>query len=146
MDKADIGAIGERLVLVELLKRDVEVAVPVVDRGLDLIAFATAPTPRAVPLQVKTTPGANFTVHRAWERVGGLVIVYVFDVATRPSFYLLTYGDAVSIAGRWTNLSTSVSWNDPKRGNHDWSSLTQEKRGELRPFADRWDLVTARLR
>ncbi len=65
MDKADIGALGEHLVTIELLRRGVEVAVPTVDRGIDLIAFTASPSFRAAPIQVKAMPGANFTIHRA---------------------------------------------------------------------------------
>lgn len=141
LDKADIGAIGEHLVTVELLRRGIEVSVPVVDRGIDLIAFKTAPLLRAVPLQVKATPSANFTIHRAWEQIPGLVLVYVFDVATRPIFNIMDYADAFRLASSWTDLSDKVAWNDPKRGNHDWSSLNAARRAEIARFADRWDLV-----
>lgn len=145
MDKADIGALGEHLVTIELLRRGVEVAVPTVDRGIDLIAFTTSPSFRAVPIQVKATPGANFTIHQSWERVPGLVVVYVFDVATRPIFNLLSYDDAFRVAAAWTDLTVAVAWNDPKRGNHDWSSLSSTRRAELAPFVDRWTLITGPL-
>lgn len=146
VDKSDIGAIGEHLVTVELLRRGVEVSVPVVDRGIDLIAFKPSPLFRAVPLQVKATPSANFTIHRAWEQIPGLVLVYVFDVGTHPIFNVMRYADALRLASSWTDLSDKVAWNDPKRGNHDWSSLNAARRAEVARFADRWDLVIDALR
>lgn len=94
---------------------------------------------------MKATPGANFTIDRAWERVPGLVVVYVFDVATRPVFNLLSYDEAFRVAASWTDLTVAVAWNDPKRGNHDWSSISSTRMAELAPFADRWTLITGPL-
>lgn len=60
-------------------------------------------------MKVKDTPGANFTIHRWWERFPGLVVVYVFDVATRPIFNLLSYDDAFRVAAAWTDLTVAVA-------------------------------------
>ena len=147
MDTATRGALGESLVEAELLRLGVEVARPAIDRGIDLLAFTSAPRFKAIPIQVKAASAASFTVHRKWADIDGLVLIYVWDVPASPSFRPLTYEEALAVASGWTDLAKSVSWNNPnpKKGNHDWSSLPAGRRRELDRFKDRWKIVLRAL-
>ena len=89
-----IGKAGEMLVAAELMRRGVEVAVPVVDIGVDLLAYRLdgahgVPT-RLVPIQVKAYSGTGYHFQRRWfERAPGVVLVSVWHTATTPEFYVL---------------------------------------------------------
>jgi hypothetical protein len=96
-----------------------EVAFPVRDRGVDLIAYADIDKRltefAAVPVQMKAATKRSFSLAKKYERVHNLLIAYIWHLEdfNKRVTYALTYEEAFSIAQKlgWTN---TASWK--KRG------------------------------
>jgi hypothetical protein len=71
MDTQQVELIGRHYLMAELLRAGLEVAVPIRDRGIDLIAYADidARITRFVscPIQMKATMGRSFSVASKYE-------------------------------------------------------------------------------
>ena len=143
-----IGKAGEMLVAAELMRRGVEVAVPVVDIGVDLLAYRLdgahgVPT-RLVPIQVKAYSGTGYHFQRRWfERAPGVVLVSVWHTATTPEFYVLeSVARVEEVLGRhaqspsWTDQGVYTVTNGAK-GDRNWTSM--------QPHADRWERIIGQL-
>ncbi|MFH1417536.1 MAG: hypothetical protein ABII12_04520 [Planctomycetota bacterium] len=115
MDTQVIEVLGRNRLVDELLKADLEVALPVRDRGVDVIAYADLGSQvsefAARPIQMKAASTATFSVDRKYRRIRDLLIAYVWYVQEpeRAVTYALTFGEAsaVSDAMGWTK---TASW------------------------------------
>jgi len=102
--------VGVHQVALSLVEAGYEVATPRWDAGVDVIAFRSAPTFVARPLQIKTAAGFSFGVYRKYARFGGLIMTYANGLReTDATIYAMPYAESVSIATAlgWTN---SESW------------------------------------
>jgi hypothetical protein len=119
LDTQQIEILGRAALTAELMGDGLEVAKPDRDAGIDLIAFTVNPW-RAVPIQMKVATGAAFSVHRKYERLDQLVMVYVWNAGrgADADFYAMPWTTAKKIAERlgWT---TTESWTREQRGNPD---------------------------
>lgn len=96
----------------ELLAAGVNVALPVFDSGIDLIAYVEDKgVLRARPIQLKAASSRAFGVDRKYERSPDLIIAYVWCVneAARAETYAMTYREAAALAKAlgWTE---TASW------------------------------------
>jgi hypothetical protein len=87
---------GRHFLISQLLAGGVEVAMPVRDRGIDLIAYLDRtgedPAFLACPIQLKANEEARFGLYRKYERIPNLPMVYAWNVSsTSPQLYALTY-------------------------------------------------------
>jgi len=105
LDGQQIGLIGRNLLVVELVRDGLEVAIPVRDRGIDLIAYVDAlDEPDAIfvarPIQLKARIEPAFEVWQKWGRLPGLLVVYLWHVGMPAVLvaYCLTYPEALEIA------------------------------------------------
>jgi hypothetical protein len=108
--------LGRQRLIAELLQADLEIALPVRDRGIDLIAYADLETQVsqfvACPIQLKAAVGSCFSIDRKYAKFPNLLIAYVWyveDVA-RAVTYATTYQEALDIADAMGYTKT-VSWN-----------------------------------
>lgn len=139
--KQAVEVAGRSWLSAQLLLRDIEVSVPIVDRGVDLIVFKEvgARGIRALPLQLKCASGEAFGLDQKYaER--GIPLVYVWNVLTEPSAYILTYDEALIALGKAT---ASTSW--IKAGRYDKNYISAELRARLAPYRNRWDWVEGQL-
>ena len=93
---------GLHYLISQLLKGGVEVATPLRDRGIDLIAYldriGDVPGFYACPIQLKANEGARFGVDKKYEHIPNLLMVYAWHVSTdKPELYALTYSEAVAL-------------------------------------------------
>ena len=104
----------------DLLRAGLEVALPVRDRGVDLIAYADLSRNVrrfiARPIQMKAAVGRSFSIDRKYARIRDLVYAFVWNLGTseRSEIYALTYAQAVQVAQRMGYTKT-VSW---KKGSY----------------------------
>ena len=102
LDSQQIGIIGKRIVIANLLAANLEVAVPIRDRGIDLIVYqdrAKDGVFKACPLQLKTASDATFGLDSKYKQFRDLRIVFVWN-AREPSkaqLFALTYQEAASL-------------------------------------------------
>ena len=108
---------GRHRLIDEFLQARLEVALPIRDRGVDLLVYADlttdAKTFTARPIQMKAASGQSFGLDQKYSRFPDLIIAYVWNLANpeRAVTYAVTYNEAVEIADsmEWT---ATPSWVD----------------------------------
>lgn len=138
---AVVEVAGRNWLTAQLLVRGFEVATPVIDRGIDLIAFSEVGEVgiRALPLQLKCAAGESFSLDQKYAG-RGIPLVYVWNVLTTPVAYVLTYEEALTTLGKATD---TASWRDG--GKYAVTTISRDLRERLEPFRDRWDWLASRL-
>jgi hypothetical protein len=135
LDTQQLELIGRTLLVGELLRDGLEVALPERDRGIDLIAYVegdqTGVPFVARPIQMKARTAPAFSVASKYERVPSLLLAYLWNV-DRPrdlEAFFMTYAEAFAIAQAmgWT---TTPSW---KAGLYRMSPPSAKLRGLLEP-------------
>lgn len=113
LDTQQIELVGRTALETELIKRGFEVARPHRDKGIDLLVFLDEPTKPfvALPIQMKAYTGTTFGVWRKYERMKGLVLVYIWNVRIEPRFFMMTYSEAVRLIPAARKRTSS--WNKP---------------------------------
>ena len=115
MDTQRVEVLGRNLLVGELIRADLEVALPLRDRGVDLIVYADRAEQvrsfAAVPIQMKASSRRSFVVDRKYERIANLLLVHVWNVDSEEELeiFALRYPEAVAIAEnmKWTD---TISW------------------------------------
>ena len=115
MDSKLVELIGRNYLTAELLRAGLEVAAPVRDRGIDLIAYADlgVAVDRFVarPIQLKAARGRSFSIARKYKKFPGLLLAYVWglDNLATTRCYLMSHEESLAIgdAMGWTK---TASW------------------------------------
>lgn len=102
LDPQHIGIIGKHIVIANLFAAGLEVAEPIRDRGVDLIAFHDGKNGErfdAWPIQVKSSRGKSFLLDKKYEKLPRLIIVYVWnaDCHDKNEIFALTYPEALKV-------------------------------------------------
>jgi hypothetical protein len=128
-----------RFALISQLTRDgLEVALPVRDRGVDLIAYADLDEQSgqfvSCPIQLKVSTKRRFSLDKKYARIKNLLLVYVWDVqdVTLSRTYALTYAEAEEILRR-KGYDQTDSWTGT-RGEYSVSPPGRELLKMLEPF------------
>jgi hypothetical protein len=148
MDSQLIELVGRQRLIVELLRADLEVALPMRDRGIDLIVYADLRVAsfRAVPIQMKAASESCFAVDQKYSKFPNLLIAYVWNVqdAGRAVTYALTYAEAVQVATVMGYTATK-SWHC---GIYTTTRPSQRLLELLEPFrmtTDKWRLRISQI-
>lgn len=116
LDAQTIEIIGRNKLINELLRAGLEVASPMRDRGIDLIAYIDIDKDErlqsfvACPLQMKAATFCSFGVNQKYKKFPNLILTYVWYVNTPDNVtYALTYAEALTVAEEmgWTK---TASW------------------------------------
>lgn len=143
MDVQQIEILGRQRLIEELIRAGVEVAMPIRDHGTDLVAYIdracdspdSAATPFvAAPIQLKAATRARFSIHKKYNNISGLLLVYIWNVrhGVASEFYALTYGEALKVAEElgWTKTN---SWRKD-RGKYTCTKPSVELISRLEVF------------
>ncbi len=136
---------GRHRLVEALIHENIEVAMPLRDKGVDLIAYMSA-TPEsaapsgamgrfvAVPIQMKSASEERFSVHKKYEGIAGLLLVYVWHVdnPVKLAFYAMTYKQSLDVAES-RGMTKTNSWTKPS-GKYSATSISEPLRQELKPF------------
>ena len=104
MNSQIVELIGRNWLVNELLRANLEVALPLRDRGIDLIAFADLYTHVqsfiARPIQMKAASNKSFGIHKKYAQFPNLILAYVWYLndPSKTFTYGLTYEEAVEVA------------------------------------------------
>ncbi len=136
LDTQMIELLGRNLLIDQLIRAGLEVAIPNRDRGVDLIAYAdlAGRVDRFIarPIQLKAASTRSFMLDRKYERISDLIIAYVWHVndPRETVVYAMTYPEAFEIADRigWT---ATASW---KRGGYSTTRPSAKIREQLEQF------------
>jgi hypothetical protein len=148
-DSQRVELLGRNRLIDELLRDDLEIALPIRDRGIDLIAYVdlSESVSRYVarPVQMKASWTRAFGIDRKYAKFPGLLIAYVWNLnsATDAVTYALDYGQACTIAEKlgWTR---TASW---EKGGYSSSAPSKQLLESLEPHRITpgawWKLVVA---
>lgn len=140
--RALIGKAGEALVAAELLRRQIDVAYPAHDGGVDLIAYRGHRFSNVLPIQVKTASGRSFAFYKSWFRIDGIVLVHVWHAVTNPEFYIFgSIADVENALG--PQYAKSESWH--LNGRYSVTHPTEAHYQKMQPHRDRWDRIVGLL-
>ena len=136
MDTQVVELLGRNRLTSELLRAGLEVAIPVRDRGVDLIAYINIGERLdafvSCPIQMKAATKASFNLARKYERILNLILAYVWHVddASRAVSYALTYAEAFAI-GEQMGWTRTPSW---EKGVYSTSRPSARLRELLEPY------------
>jgi hypothetical protein len=112
-DTQVVEIIGRHWLVGELLRAGLEVALPVRDRGVDLLVYSGEKLePKefvARPIQMKAATNEHFGVNRKYEKLPGLLHVFLWHVQSRNTrCFALYYPDMRKIAEEmgWTRTDS----------------------------------------
>lgn len=136
LDSQVVELLGRQRLIVELLRDGLEVALPVRDRGVDLIAYADLSGEVARfasrPIQMKAATAKAFDIDKKYERIADLIQAFVWHLDDPPAAvtYALPYPEAVQVAAAmgWTE---TTSW---QQGRYHTSSPSKRLLGLLEPY------------
>ena len=144
LDSQRIELLGRNRLIDELLRANLEVALPIRDRGIDLIAYVDLDSRvskyTARPIQMKAASAKSLAIDRKYEKFRGLIIAFVWDLNAeqRGATYALTFEDLKSLADKWKWLSTD-SWE--KNGIYTTNQPSRHMIDDLEPHKmdkDKW--------
>lgn len=119
LDTQLVELLGRQRLIAELVRDGLEVAVPVRDRGIDLIAYADLSRQVARfasrPIQMKAASAAAFVIDRKFEKIADLVVAYVWhlDNPSAAVTYALPYAQVLKVATE-KGWITTASWQQGK--------------------------------
>ncbi len=136
LDTQSIEILGRNRLINELIEAGIEVAQPLRDRGIDLIAYfeheKKTGTFTAVPIQLKASSTQSFAIDRKYAKISNLIIAFVWGVQDpkRSAIFALTYREVERVAAqmRWTK---TPSW---KRGAYSTTAPSKNLINLLAPF------------
>jgi len=148
LDTQVVELLGRQRLIAELLRDGLEVALPVRDRGVDLIAYADLSHQvarfAARPVQMKASTTSAFGVFSKYERVADLIMAYVWHLREPEAAvtYAMTYSQSLAVAEKLGWLATP-SW---QTGGYSTSKPSQQLLRLLEPYrmvtGRWWSLVT----
>jgi len=104
MDKQQIEILGRNRLISELVAADLEVSIPIRDRGVDIIAYRELsgkfPKFVAAPIQMKAASNAAFSIDEKYQRISSLILAFVWGLRYPDSAYTyaLTHKESLAIA------------------------------------------------
>ena len=143
MDSQVTELLGRNRLIDELLRAKLEVASPLRDRGIDLIAYADlaseVPVFVARPIQMKAATSAVFALDQKYEKFPNLLIAYVWHLGEPGAAvtYVLSYAEALGVAESMQYTKTE-SW---RRGSYVTTRPSDRLQRLLAPFGmtpDKW--------
>ena len=116
LDSQVIELLGRNRLTDEILRSGLEVAQPIRDRGVDLIAYAdletNVPSFIARPIQMKAASNQSFGINQKYAKLPNMLIAFVWNLASAPDqvvTFALSYKEAVTVAAE-IGYTLSPSW------------------------------------
>ena len=121
LDSQQVEIVGKQIVIANLIAAGLEVAEPIRDRGIDLIAFRDGIAGGqfiARPLQIKTSSGESFELDKKYRPFDSLRIVEVWlpepIIPNEAKLFSFTYDEAERVLNQM-GYNMTKSWNDPAK-------------------------------
>jgi hypothetical protein len=139
VERRDVNAIellGRNHLIASLVEDEVFAAIPIWDKGIDLIAYFEDPeTNRSVsrPIQLKANENCRWGLHQKYRVPANLLMVYVWHVRQRNDvrIFAMTYDEAFAILEQRGHTETP-SWRD--RGGYTIPNIDDRLLNALAPF------------
>ncbi|MCI0487316.1 MAG: hypothetical protein L0229_12040 [Blastocatellia bacterium] len=143
MESQIIELLGRNRLIDELLRAGLEVALPIRDRGIDLIAYADL-GPRimqfsAVPIQMKACSECTFSLDAKYAKFPNLLIAHIWHIDSPQDevTFAMKYDEALVIADAmgWTK---TASWKKGYYTNTHPGSKLRDLLEQHRMNAEKW--------
>lgn len=115
IDSQQVELLGRNILISKLIADDIEIALPLRDRGVDLIAFADVNNEnkfKAIPIQLKSSSKTSFSINRKYEKFSNLILAYIWYASDPQSaeLYIMTYPQALTVANElgWTGKKSWI--------------------------------------
>lgn len=136
MESQVIELLGRNRLIDEILRAGFEVALPIRDRGIDLIVYAdlgpNVDRFAAVPIQMKACSRCAFGLDAKYAKFPNLLIAYIWHVDSPEEevTFAMNYEEALAIATAmgWTK---TASW---AKGSYDNNNPGAKLRSLLAPY------------
>lgn len=115
MDSQLTEVFGRNRLVNDLLLSDIEVAAPIRDRGIDLIAYLDldeqADRFMAIPIQIKTAARRSFMIDRKYAKFQNLLMAFIWGIEhpDTATVYAVSYLESMVI-GRHMGWLDTASW------------------------------------
>jgi hypothetical protein len=135
-DSQRVELLGRNRLIDELLRDNLEVALPIRDRGIDLIAYVdlavNVSAYVARPIQLKAAWRQTFGIDRKYKRFPGLLIAYVWNLGSQDDAvtYAMSFSQSCSVAEEM-NWTQTASW---ERGSYVSNTPGKQLIKLLEPF------------
>ncbi|MEM9065279.1 MAG: hypothetical protein AAGB51_07295 [Planctomycetota bacterium] len=148
LDSQQTEILGRQLLIHQIVSAGFEVALPIRDRGVDLVVYSDLVDDTtefvSVPIQMKAATRASFSIQQKYAKISNLVLAYVWNVSSpqRSEIYALRYPEAIGIGTRF-GWDGRASWKHQGRSvTNKPSAVLTECLQEYRATPERWrDLV-----
>jgi hypothetical protein len=135
-DKVDpqlIEVAGKHLLISRLIAAGLEVAEPIRDKGVDLIAYSGRGDFVARPIQLKASSNESFSLAAKYSSLSHLLITYVWNVQTpeRSEVYAMSFKQAEEIL-KSKKYDQTDSWQE--KGYYFVRSAGAELKELLKPY------------
>lgn len=115
LDAQQVEIVGRNLLVSLFVADGIEIAQPLRDRGIDLIAFkdlADDGTFKSVPVQLKAFSKRGFGINKKYEKFPGMLIAHLWftNEPLKAVLYIMTYQQALEIAETlgWTKTNSWI--------------------------------------
>jgi hypothetical protein len=143
MDSQVIEVLGRNRLVDEILRAGLEVALPVRDRGIDLIAYADIDSRVngfvGCPIQMKAASARTFSIDAKYAKIKSLLIAYIWHVndPRKEVTFAMTYAEALQVADAmgWTK---TPSWQAGKYTTTQPSARLQALLEPHRMSPEKW--------
>jgi hypothetical protein len=128
VDSKTIELLGRNRLVDELLQAGLDVALPVAQRGIDLIVYGHQDDGSfvACPLQLRASSGRKFAIDHTNEKMPNLIYAFVWGVGTeKVATYALTHREMLRV-GESTGYSLMQSSQKELYGTSPNRSLLDE--------------------
>jgi hypothetical protein len=122
--------------IASLLRAKLEVAIPIRDRGIDVLAYVDQ-EPRStylksIAIQMKSAVGGCFSIESKYEKFSNLILAYVWHATepTQTTVFAVKYSEALAIASE-VGYTRTPSW---AAGCYVTTRPSARLRGLLEPF------------
>jgi hypothetical protein len=137
LDTQAIEILGRNKLVDDLTLAGLEVALPLRDRGVDLLAYHELAEVNArfiaVPIQLKASSLRSFSVSAKYAKISNLVMAHVWGLQSpqHAACYALTYQEAYGVAQRlgWLDTPTWVA-----KGIYTTNNPSARVMEQLEPF------------
>jgi hypothetical protein len=142
-DAQIIELMGRNRLVNELLGAGLEVALPLRDRGIDLIAYADLGSKVnafiACPIQMKAASNRSFSINRKYEKFPILIHAFVWGLQSpdQAETYALTNAEAV-VVGDAMGYTATPSWRKGAYSTQQPSGKLMELISPYRMSPEKW--------
>ena len=136
IDPQVVELLGRNKLVSDLLRAGLEVALPMRDRGIDLIAYVDlrpkVQTFVARPIQMKVALDKSFSINRKYFKIRDLIIAYVWSLGEpgKPIIFALTHDETVNVA-KEMGYTRTPSW---KKGTYTTTNPSKKLVSLLDPY------------